>query len=355
MADEKDQQALDEVKNDNTSFFSPTRDWLARFFSFIAMVIAGYTCFLLYEDKLTTQEILLFSGELTRLDSSIEQKQLELRRDTDAAIKALSKKQADELDTIKRNLQTTLQKNPSASSTSETNWLIAEVEYLIRMASQRILMDRDPIGAMALLTAADQILESEEPLRSHSLRKSLASDILILKAVKQLDTEGIYLRLNAQIHLVQNLVRPVQEFKLQTEKKRSDAKDIDSVSGQELSFGQRVAALFSAYVDFRRQSDVIAPILPPTEEQYLRQNLVFNLRQAQMALLRQETEVFQASLSDALQWLDRFFQTEHPTTFAMLEALTELRELELDQNLPDISGSVQEVRNLSRTANKSLQ
>ena len=91
MADEKDQQALDEVKNDNTSFFRPTRDWLARFFSFIAMVIAGYTCFLLYEDKLTTQEILLFSGELTRLDSSIEQKQLELRRDTDAAIKALSK------------------------------------------------------------------------------------------------------------------------------------------------------------------------------------------------------------------------------------------------------------------------
>ena len=60
-------------------------------------------------------------------------------------------------------------------------------------------MEKDPTIALELLIAADHILEQADPLKSLALRESLASDILMLKAVNRPDFEGIYLGLNAKI------------------------------------------------------------------------------------------------------------------------------------------------------------
>ena len=82
---------------------------------------------------------------------------------------------------------------------ARADWLLAESEYLLRLASQRLLMDRDVPSAIALIQSADDILADARGLKIFELRASLAEDLASLGAVAELDTEGIFLRLNALI------------------------------------------------------------------------------------------------------------------------------------------------------------
>ena len=350
MTDEKPQKALGEVTPGN----STPRDWLGRALSFIAIGVASYACLLFYENNLAVEKITLMSREVADIAAVLEQNELILRSDTEEAIASLSKEQAHQLNKLKSNIEKALE-NRSTHNSSVGNWSIAEVEYLIRMASQRILMDKDPVIAIELLNAADHILEQMDPLTSLSLRDSLASDILSLKTVNQPDFEGIYLGLNAKIQLVDNLAFPRQAFKVEREENAFKKTNLESTSSQVISFWQRFKTSLSQYIDFRKESDVMIPILLPREEYYLRQNLILSLRQAQIALLRRETAVFTASVGDALRWLNQFFQRDEPTTLAMREGLLELRDLDLEYEIPYISASIEEVRKFALTVNSSTR
>ena len=54
--------------------------------------------------------------------------------------------------------------------TTSQDWLMAEVEYLLRLANQRVLMERDPQGAIALLRAADDIVRDARGTTGFNLR-----------------------------------------------------------------------------------------------------------------------------------------------------------------------------------------
>lgn len=354
MTDEKLQKAIDEAIPGNITPSKSTRDWLGRALSFIAIGLGSYACVLLYENNLAIEKITLMSREVTNIAAVLEQNELILRSDTEEAIASLSEEQAHQLDKLESNIEKAIKKR-STQNIPVGNWSIAEVEYLIRMASQRILMDKDPIIAIELLTAADHILEQMDPLTSLSLRASLASDILLLKAVNQPDFEGIYLGLNAKIQLVDNLAFPRQAFKVEREENAFKKTNLESTSNQVISFWQRFKTSLSQYIDFRKESDVMIPILLPREEYYLRQNLILSLRQAQTALLRRETAVFGASVGDALRWLNQFFQRDEPTTVAMRDGLMELRDLNLEYEIPYISASIEEVRKFALTENNSTR
>ena len=52
---------------------------------------------------------------------------------------------------------------------SEREWKLAEVEYLLRIANHRILMERDVVAARDLLSAADAVLNDLDDFRCISV------------------------------------------------------------------------------------------------------------------------------------------------------------------------------------------
>ena len=349
----KGEKAIDEIALDKSTSGKPTRDWLGRVLSCLALGAASYACLLLYENELVIDKIISKSREVANIASVLQQNEVKLRSDTEAAIESLSKQQTDQLNNLKSNVERAISKRSTLSSPVD-NWSIAEVEYLIRMANQHILMEKDPTIALELLIAADHILEQADPLKSLALRESLASDILMLKAVNRPDFEGIYLGLNAKIQLVDHLAFPRQAFKVDREENPLK-KNVESTSNEVMSFWNGLKASLLKYIDIRKDSDVIIPILLPREEYYLRQNLVLSLRQAQIAILRRETGIFRASVNDALRWLNQFFLTDESTTIAMREGLTELRDLNLEYEIPPISSSIEELGKIALTESKPSQ
>lgn len=230
------------------------------------------------------------------------------------------------------------------------DFLLAEIEYLLRMANQRVLMEKDPAGALALLKGADELLAAAEGLTMYRLREALANDIAALEAVRSIDTEGLYLRLSSLVRQVPSLTQARPEYTPDTPAvEPSDSADpgILQRAGQlALDAGRRLTTL----VDYRRDMPQITPILPPAEEYYLRQNLILKLQMAQIALLEEEPEIYEQSLGESMDWIARYFDPTDSATTAMVSSLNEMKAVPIDRELPDVSSSLREARAVMQKA-----
>ena len=231
---------------------------------------------------------------------------------------------------------------------SREDWLLAEAEYLLRLASQRLLMDRDVPSAIALIQTVDDILADAHGLTVFELRASLAEDLAALGAVADLDTEGIFLRLNALIGRVDVLRQQQLIYQMDVEAvpEVSDpgATVLGNLTSMLGSAGSRIAAL----VDYRVSDERVQPVLPAEEEYYLRQNLVMKYQQAQLALLSGKQEIFVTSIGDARNWINRYFDGQDVETSSVLITLAELESIDTTREIPDISVSLRLVRELQR-------
>ena len=67
--------------------------------------------------------------------------------------------------------------------TSREGWRLAEVEYLMRLANQKLLMTADVVSAKALLMEADAILVDLDDYSLFAVREALAEDLAELRAL----------------------------------------------------------------------------------------------------------------------------------------------------------------------------
>ena len=223
--------------------------------------------------------------------------------------------------------------------------MYAEVEYLVRMANQRVLMEQDANSALQLLQFADEIIRETSGLTAHSLRDALARDIAALKAVGSPDTQGIYLELSALVSQVPLLSRtlPIYQAPILETDQRPDA---TSYFARFLRLIRHAGNRLAHLVDFRRDEVAVKPVLPPKEEYFLRQNLVLKLQIAQMALLEGNQILFQSALGEAQVWVSDSFDQENPGTVAMLKAFTRLSASQVSVDLPNIASSLKAARSL---------
>ena len=331
--------------------------------SILALVVAGYAAYLIYESNSELKEartsVRSLETELANLkrtsDQKIEQLSVVLEQTT-ASISQIREVEntaiADlgaSFEVATEQLRTELRAELNEGlGTSGEDWLLAEVEYLIRLANQRVLMERDVSGALSLLSSADEIVEQTTGIAAYELRESLAYDIANLKAVSDLDTDGIFLSLSAMASQVPELRRKQPEL--------SSPRQTQVENGEAQNFYQQFISLVSNIfgrvlnsVDYRRDGVAITPLLPPKEEYYLRQNLILKFEMAQLALLRNDQPVYHTSLSEAKLWIVNHFIETDPRTIALVTSLDQLMEVEVDRSLPNISGSLRAVRGLLNT------
>jgi uroporphyrin-3 C-methyltransferase len=331
--------------------------------SILALVVAGYAAYLIYESNSELKEartsVRSLETELANLkrtsDQKIEQLSVVLEQTT-ASISQIREVEntaiADlgaSFEVATEQLRTELRAELNEGlGTSGEDWLLAEVEYLIRLANQRVLMERDVSGALSLLSSADEIVEQTSGIAAYELRESLAYDIANLKAVSDLDTDGIFLSLSAMASQVTELRRKQPELSPPTQI-QIDNGEAQNFYQQFLSLVNNIFGRVLNSVDYRRDGVAITPLLPPKEEYYLRQNLILKFEMAQLALLRNDQPIYHTSLSEAKLWIVKHFVETDPRTVALVTALDQLVEVEVDRSLPNISGSLRAVRGLLNT------
>lgn len=245
-----------------------------------------------------------------------------------------------EFDDYRTNVNGTLDKVLTQLSqeqdTDERDWLHAEAAYLLRLANQRLQLERDVGGAAALLQTADKRLEEADNPALTPVRREIASELAELKSVPRVDSTGLYLELNALQERISAL--PLNQ---DIEEIVADAKIEEAPAGgwqsQLSTFGNELKGL----VTVRKHDEALEALISPEQESYLRQSLRLVLEQSQLALLKQEQALYEASLDKALTLLKGYYDTDNSGVIAVMENIEQLREAQIHPELPDISGSQQ--------------
>ena len=121
-----------------------------------------------------------------------------------------------QLSVVQTQLDSQSQRLRSMTTTNREDWLLAEAEYLLRLANQRMQMERGTEGAIALVEAADLILKEIDHADLFGVREAIANDLLALKLAPSVDYSGIYLRLAALSQALESVSFISLEFKAGT-------------------------------------------------------------------------------------------------------------------------------------------
>ena len=317
----------------------------------IAMGIASYGAYTSFQLKEAEgsdiDKLAEFERNIAAFDVRIEQlRQVSLGTEDliNVRIDAVVVSQLESIQGIQDQLNSSISEVKASLGTSSEDWLLAEAEYLIRLGTQRVIMEQDPKGAIALFQAADVIIRDAEGIVAFGLRKALAGDIARLKSVSDLDVDGLFVQITALIGQIDSLKQ--RQLKFKAEKISQPDIEPSGFTAQILSVLSNAGDRLMNLVDYRADGEVITPILPPQEAYYLRQNLVMKLQLAQLGLLRSDQQIFETSLAGTAEWINRHYDPEDVTTRAMLESISDIRLVDISQPMPEVSASLREVRML---------
>lgn len=262
------------------------------------------------------------------------------------------------------------QRLTNLSTTSREDWLLAEAEYLLKLANQRVLLERLPTNAIALLEAADVIVKQVAggmgDAELFAVREALANELAALKGIEPVDKEGIYLRLNSLASSVDELPRvpghsfeqPAQQAEEapQPQPQATEGNDgnLARVGGWLQSAWDEVKGMAGMLDDYIKIEDATAPV-KPLVDQYTAQVVGLNVRllleQAQVALLKEQPVAYRQSLEQAQALVDEYF-IESSSARELRRSLEQLQEVDIAPQLPDISGSLKMLNNYIRQLHK---
>lgn len=285
----------------------------------------------------------------------------------DAALKNQLQKTEQRLAAAEQRLAVQNKRLLSISTTSRDDWLLAEAEYLLKLANQRILVERSAAGADALLSEADSILRDLGDPDLFPLRQAIAKDLAQVRLVDKIDLEGMYLQLQALANSVDSLpvrptwdqlaetgtVEPLIDVELEgepnTETSNLEAAEpsTQEANGWTSKIWQQSKHSFVTFTDklgdyirVRHHDAAVQPMLTPEANIYVQQNLRLILERAQLALLREQKDIYVDSLQQAKLWLKKYYPATQMRE-AFVKQLVELESKPVVQSLPDISGSLE--------------
>jgi uroporphyrin-3 C-methyltransferase len=228
----------------------------------------------------------------------------------------------------------------SLVSTDREDWQLAEAEYLLRLANQRLLMERNPTSALPLLEAADHIVGAVEDVELLLVREALARDLMALRLTPVVDRSGIYVQLAA-------LEQQIDQLPLLQVAAPAPA---PAVAPADIPWQQRISASFARVLDsvaaqfsIQHHAQPLEPLLAPDQLLILRQNLRVLLAQAQLAVLREDSMVYHNSLHQVAVLVSRYFSF-NPASQPLVIQIQQLAAANIAQTLPDIKGSLDTLR-----------
>lgn len=329
-----------------TSAAAPTASGRGTGLAIAAMLIAGLslvtTAALFLRDD-TKRDISDFRTQALIQDQAAAVAQLrQLLADQRADQRATRDQLGMRLEQVQARLDTQQERLSALATTDRSDWQLAEAEYFMQLANQRLLLGGDPKTALEQLVAADDIIHHVQDSGLLPTRAALAKDIAALKALEVVDTEGLYLAIEAVAEQAQqlHLIEPVT-----VQPRDAETPNAEASIGERLQYGLRAALRkLDDLVQIRRRDEPYKPLLAPQYEAALQQNIKLAFEQAQVALLLSNQKLYEHSLNKAREALLTYYTVDEHATQIVAQAIADLAANRVAVKLPDISQSRRELK-----------
>ncbi|GAB2949428.1 uroporphyrinogen-III C-methyltransferase [Hafnia psychrotolerans] len=233
-----------------------------------------------------------------------------------------------------RQLNELQDKVASISGSDAKTWMLAQADFLVKLAGRKLWSDQDVTTAAALLKSADASLADMNDPSLIDVRRALNEDVASLSAVTQVDFDGIILKVNQLSNQVDNLRLADNDS---DEAPMDD--DSTSLSGSLAEWRQNLTKswhnFMSDFITVRRRDSSAEPLLAPNQDVYLRENIRSRLLIAAQAVPRHQDEIYKQSLESVSTWVRAYFDTSDPSTKAFLAEIDNLSQQSISMDVPD--------------------
>lgn len=276
------------------------------------------------------------------------------------ALEATIKQQATQLNEAKaaqsemaKQLDEVQQKVAAISGTDAKTWLLAQSDFLVKLAGRKLWSDSDVTTAAALLKSADASLADMNDPSLIGARRAITEDIASLSAVSQVDFDGIILRVNQLANQVDNL---------RLADNNSDDSPMDSDSGElsaslsewRVNLQKSWQNFMNSFITIRRRDETSVPLLAPNQDIYLRENIRAQLLAASQAVPRYQDETYKQALDNVSTWVRAYYDTDDAATKSFLSDIDQLSQQSITMDVPETLQSQPILEKLMQTRVRNL-
>lgn len=210
----------------------------------------------------------------------------------------------------------------SQVDTRET-YVLAEAEYVLKLAQQRILIERSPANALTLMQTADALLAELADPRLQSVREALALDMQALDGVPELDMLGVQAKISAMTARLDALTLPVRRLSAPVAELPKDL--------------QPLVDRVSQYITIHRLDAPITPLVSAADAGRAREILRLQLEQLKLAILREEPALFESTRLAAVSTVSHYFDATSGAGAAIHAGLAALADVPVTRTIPEAS------------------
>jgi len=299
--------------------------------------------------------------QLLENKQDIAQQLLESKQASASELNALrnSLEQRDSLE--KSNLETiaTLQQQiTSLGQNQPSDWLLQEAEYLIRVASRSLWLEKDTGTAISLLNDADLRIQELNDPQFLTLRQIIQQDIAKLQVLPKLKTDDVIIKLMAleqQIKLLPLAIFEIPEISAD----ETTLELTDNASDWRENLAKTWRKFTTEFFTITRRTGDVEPLMSPQFQQNLRENLNLKLHTAIWAASKANSGIYLQALTDIQRWLNDYFDLTKQQNKNFLNAIESLKSATIKVDYPNNLTALKAIRQIlsdkKQTATPTLE
>lgn len=257
----------------------------------------------------------------------------------------------EKLDSTRKELSDAINQVQRQLGKTRGDWLIADAEYLLTVANQRLYLTGDVNTARAALEAADQRLRESGDAGAFKVREQIAKEIAGISNITMIDTVGFY----GSIQSLEDRVNGLALFLPYSGKTlAAPASETEQAKTQPEQADKETSGLVGAAIEqlegivtIRHSEQPIKEILTPQQAEFIREQLRVKLEMVKLALVQQNQALYQTGLADAKKWTEQNFAKNNDTTGFIVE-LDRLNAVNMHSKYPDISLSLKMLKDITK-------
>ncbi|GGO66235.1 uroporphyrinogen-III C-methyltransferase [Bowmanella pacifica] len=274
------------------------------------------------QQRVNSQEQTLVNKLDSALQASAQQRQQSLQASQ------------EKLQLVEQQVQSNLQALRDMNGRRPSDWLLAEADYLVRMAGRKLWLEQDVNTALLLLADADQRLADLADPSLLPIRQLLAND---MQSVRQLDTQTptkVSLELGALMAGLDTLPMDMVVLPESSDEDPTNQALSENVSDWQANLKRSWRALVDDFITVRRRNGETKPLLSDKQQWLVREQLRHYLMLAQQAVFNNDNANYRQSLEQAQSLLTFYYAMQDSRVSAFANNLHSLLQTDIAVQLP---------------------
>jgi uroporphyrin-3 C-methyltransferase len=334
---EKDKITQPQAPTNNQKANQPNRTtalWLVTLFNLLLIMGLAGGGYWFWQQTENQQQVTQdsinqqFQTQQQRLDNAMASSLKRVNDNTSDALKPVF----DQLNSVSIKADATQSRINEISGRRPSDWLLAEADYLVRMAGRKLWLESDTPTAILMLQTADQRLADINDPSLIPVRELIANDIVNVQQVNQVPTTAIALKITGLVKSIDNL--PLAMVTL------PDAEDsvvneelTDSLSDWRANLYRSWRKIADDFVSVRRRTEPIQPLMSAQQQWLTREKLKHYLLQSQTALLSHDQVLFSEFITLAADSILLFDEKNYRVT-TVTDELESLKQTDVRREYP---------------------